>query len=303
MNIEKMFQNFICSQKAVVNFKESTISTYSYHFNAYIKPYFQKNEINANTVRDYTKFLLFKLNEKSVSDVLTLFSSILRQNGMNIEIYKPKFKIPVIQGLSDNEWEDLENYCVTHMDFTTFGILLTLYTGVRPGELCACQKQNLDLSNQFLKILETLHRIKNLDSNAKSKTKIIIDDPKSFKGIRNIPIIDDLIAIALNLYKDVPNNAFLLTGKTDHYMEVRTLENRVKKVFNAVGIDGSPYTLRHAFATRYYYLTDDIKTLAELLGHANIQTTYRYIFTSDEKKRQGVNCLVSLRKKISSSQH
>lgn len=79
-------------------------------------------------------------------------------------------------------------------------------------------------------------------------------------------------------------------------MELRTLENKVNQIYNLIGIEGkNVYTLRHSFATRYYYLTLDIKTLSELLGHADIKTTYRYIYSSSEKKRAGVNCLVSMR--------
>ena len=52
------------------------------------------------------------------------------------------------------------------------------------------------------------------------------------------------------------------------------------------------YTLRHSFATRFYNATNDIKTLSEFLGHADIKTTYRYIYTDDSRKRQGVNSLV-----------
>lgn len=105
--------------------------------------------------------------------------------------------------------------------------------------------------------------------------------------------------IGINLYKNVPANAFLLTGRTDKFIEVRTWENQVKKIFEKVGIDGSPYTLRHAFATRFYNMTGDIKTLAVLLGHASIQTTYRYVFTSDETKRFGINLLVQNRNLLS----
>ena len=145
-----------------------------------------------------------------------------------------------------------------------------------------------------------MQRIKNLDIGATTKTKIIIDSPKSQKSIRSIPVIDDLIGIGINLYKDISSNAFLLTGETDRYIEVRTLENKINEIYAEVGIQNRTlYTLRHSFATNFYYLTNDIKTLAELLGHADIKTTYRYIFTDTEKKRQGVNFLVSNRSHIS----
>ena len=123
---------------------------------------------------------------------------------------------------------------------------------------------------------------------------MIIDAPKSSKAIRNIPLIDDLVMIGNNLYKNIPSHAFLLTGSSDRFMEVRLLETKINGIYDELGIENkNVYPLRHSFATRFYYMTGDIKTLAVLLGHASIQTTYRYIFTSNEQKRQGINSLVS----------
>ena len=301
MQIENLFQNYITSQRATVRLKQTTISTYWRQFESYIKPFFQeKIVIDESVITDFTKLLLFKVSHKTANDVLTLLSSILRYNKIDVEIYKPRFQIPEIESLTNDEWIKLEDYCITHLNVLTYCILLDLYTGIRPGELCASKKENLDLFNREFNVSNTMQRIKNLDIGATTKTKIIIDSPKSQKSIRSIPVIDDLIGIGINLYKDISSNAFLLTGETDRYIEVRTLENKINEIYAEVGIQNRTlYTLRHSFATNFYYLTNDIKTLAELLGHADIKTTYRYIFTNTEKKRQGVNFLVSNRSHIS----
>ena len=296
MQIEKLFQNYITSQRATVRLKQTTISTYWRQFESYIKPFFLTKEIiNEGEITEFTKFLLFKVSRKTANDILTLLTTIFRYNKISVEIYKPRFQVPDIESLTNEEWDKLESYCITHLDFLTYCILLSIYTGSRPGEICACKKKDLNLIECELDITHTLQRIKNLDPNAKSKTKIIIDTPKSAKAIRNIPLIDDLVTIGTNLYKIIPPNAFLLTGN-EKYIEVRRLETKINEIYAFLGIKGKNlYTLRHTFATRFYNATNDIKTLSELLGHASIQTTYRYIFTSDEQKRQGINSLVSNR--------
>lgn len=296
MQIEKLFQNYITSQRATVRLKQTTISTYWRQFESYIKPFFLTKEIiNEGEITEFTKFLLFKVSRKTANDILTLLTTIFRYNKISVEIYKPRFQVPDIESLTNEEWDKLESYCIAHLDFLTYCILLSIYTGSRPGEICACKKKDLNLIECELDITHTLQRIKNLDPNAKSKTKIIIDTPKSAKAIRNIPLIDDLVTIGTNLYKIIPPNAFLLTGN-EKYIEVRRLETKINEIYAFLGIKGKNlYTLRHTFATRFYNATNDIKTLSELLGHASIQTTYRYIFTSDEQKRQGVNSLVSNR--------
>lgn len=297
MQIEAMFIKYITSQKATVRLKQTTISTYYRNFEAHIKHFFEGvRAIDESVITEFTKYLLFRVSRKTANDILTLLSSILRYNKIDIDIYKPRFTVPDVESLTGKEWEQLENYCLSHLEFLTYCILLGMYTGVRPGELCASRVNNLDLIECELDITHTLQRIKNLDDRATTKTKIVIDTPKSSKATRNIPLIDDLVTIGINLYQRVPQNTFLLTGNSDRFMEVRLLETKVNKIYKELGIeDKNVYTLRHSFATRFYNSTNDIKTLADLLGHADIKTTYRYIFTSNEQKRQGVNSLVSNR--------
>ena len=294
MQIEAMFIKYITSQKATVRLKQTTISTYYRNFETHIKNFFEDVQtVDESIITEFTKYLLFRVSRKTANDILTLLSSILRYNKIDIEIYKPRFTIPDIESLAYEEWERLENYCLLHLDFLTYCILVSMYTGTRPGELCASRVKNLNLVECEFDITHTLQRIKNLNVGANQKTKIIIDTPKSQKSVRSIPLINDLATIGINLFKDISMNAFLLTGRTDKFMEVRLLETKVNEIYTKLGIENkNVYTLRHSFATRFYNATNDIKTLSELLGHADIKTTYRYIYTDDSRKRQGVNSLV-----------
>lgn len=294
MQIEAMFIKYITSQKATVRLKQTTISTYYRTFEAHIKNFFEDvNAIDESAITEFTKYLLFNVSRKTANDILTLLLSILRYNKIDIEIYKPRFQIPEIESLTGAEWERLEDYCLSHLNFLTYCVLMGIYTGARPGELCASRVKNLNLIECKFDITHTLQRIKNYEAGATTKTKIIIDTPKSSKSVRSIPLIDDLVAIGVNLYKDVPPNAFLLTGEVDRYVEVRLLETKVNEIYTKLRIENkNVYTLRHSFATRFYNATNDIKTLADLLGHADIKTTYRYIYTDNSRKRQGVNSLV-----------
>lgn len=294
MQIEAMFIKYITSQKATVRLKQTTISTYYRNFEAHIKHFFEDvKTIDESVITDFTKYLLFRVSRKTANDILTLLSSILRYNKIDIEIYKPRFQIPEIESLTSAEWERLEDYCLSHLNFLTYCVLVGIYTGTRPGELCASRVKNLNLIECEFDITHTLQRIKNYEARATTKTKVIIDTPKSSKSVRSIPLINDLVTIGTNLYSDVLPNAFLLTARTDKFIEVRLLETKVNEIYTKLGIENkNVYTLRHSFATRFYNATNDIKTLSELLGHADIKTTYRYIYTSDERKRQGVNSLV-----------
>lgn len=51
------------------------------------------------------------------------------------------------------------------------------------------------------------------------------------------------------------------------------------------------HTLRHSFATLLVDAGVDIRTIAELLGHAKIATTMRYAHVTDKHKRESINLL------------
>jgi integrase len=48
------------------------------------------------------------------------------------------------------------------------------------------------------------------------------------------------------------------------------------------------YDLRHTFATRAVAAGADLPTLSELLGHASIQMTMRYVHPAAEQKRLAI---------------
>ena len=77
----------------------------------------------------------------------------------------------------------------------------------------------------------------------------------------------------------------LLTG-TEDYMELRTMQYRMEKYTRDCGLEGVHFhTLRHTFATSAVEVGFEIKSLSEILGHANTTITLdRYVHASMELK-------------------
>jgi integrase len=95
--------------------------------------------------------------------------------------------------------------------------------------------------------------------------------------------------------RELQNAAKGLSGTvcTNHYglpISSRGLSQQLKALGLKVGIDQSkmhPHAFRHFFAKMYLQKTKDVVGLAELLGHASVDTTRIYLQKSyDEQKRE-----------------
>lgn len=289
-----------------VHIKESTYSRYIHLANAHILPYLGEIPTDRLTTQIIEKHISFLLNEgrldkkgglapKTVSDILALIKGSIDYancSGISINCYLDRLTVKKVQidmrVLSVNEQHKLCEVLMREMNLTKFGVLLCMYTGIRIGEVCALKWESIDFSEGILSIRETLQRIQATDVGACKKTKIVITEPKSKKAIRDIPLPNFVLECAASLKHDP--KAYILTGRSDRYIEPRLLQYTFKKYTKECGLtDVNYHTLRHTFATRCIELGFDVKTLSELLGHASVNITLnRYVHSSMDTKKNNM---------------
>ena len=287
--------------------KPSTATKYANILKIHLLPYFAEKtfaEITRNDIAVFCNHLLtYKydgqktLAPKTAADILSLLKSILEYafqtgscrafdlNGIYIrQPYKP------LRTFSHIEQQKLERHIHENPNPCNLGVLLCLYTGLRLGEICALKWKDIYLEEQYMYIHATMQRLQTKDNYSEKKTGIIISTPKSSCSMRQIPFPDDISRL-LKKYK-CPRESFFLTG-TEQYIEPRTMQNRFKLLLKSCNIrETNFHTLRHTFATRCVELGFDVKSLSEILGHANVNITMnRYVHPSMELKKRNMNKL------------
>lgn len=240
------------------------------------------------------------LSRKTVKDILTVLSLVFKygekiglMNTVKIHFSMPKIEKQEIEIFTADEETVITNFAVSSNDFQKFGVCLALYTGLRIGELCALKWKNIDLDNSLIFVKSTLMRITNTDKKSFQKTKIIVDSPKTVAGKRTIPIPSFLMPKLYELYgENKSSKDFFLTGTTK-FIEPSNYYVKYQKWLHEMNLsEHSFHALRHTFATRCIESGFDVKTLSEVLGHADVNITLnRYVHSSLDLKRSNMEKL------------
>lgn len=90
-----------------------------------------------------------------------------------------------IQTLEQYEEDALDHFLSTHISRRNLGIMLSLYCGLRIGEVYALQWTDVDTKNAVLYVRRTVQRIAN--PSGKTKTKFMLDLPKANRPFEQYP--------------------------------------------------------------------------------------------------------------------
>ena len=142
-------------------------------------------------------------------------------------------------------------------------VLETFYsTGIRISELVGLNREDLDFISGIAKV------------RGKGKKERIV--PIGEAALR---------AISRYLESRKKESAVLFLNKSGNRISTRGVRDIVEKYIHRAGIKQgiSAHTLRHSFATHLLNRGADLRSVQELLGHANLSTTQIYTHLTTER--------------------
>ena len=304
----RLFQREICSRKITVaalieewlrvnvsRLRRSSYQKYEGFLQNHIESYIGNQPVLFLTPLKIHEFSINRLENglspQTVNAILIFLHTCLQYGYRQYRLPVPEISyLPEARkqrrALSLEEQQRLLEYLVKDMDISRLGVLLTLYTGIRLGELCALTWENI--SAGCLHIRQTMQRLK---KDGYPGTEIFVGPPKTGTSLRIVPIPDFLQDIIERFRRN--DSDYFLSTSTQPIVEPRVMHYRVKKYLHAVGIDDvSFHSLRHTFATRCAENNVELKSLSELLGHSSTRITSDiYLHPSLDFKRQCINAL------------
>ena len=199
----------------------SSYAKYETILNKHIKPAFGSlipEDLSDQAVQSFSHKLMYEkgLAPKTVKDILLVLHGILEYAKKNcgsqmqtVEMLYPKETKKAIRVLSMDEQQRFTQYLLCDINLCKLGVLLTLWTGLRVGELCALRRNHVHFSEQLLIVEATAQRVKSEQQGGSAKTEVIIGPAKSTSSIRTIPLTQGILSVCEPLLKEMKNDQYL----------------------------------------------------------------------------------------------
>ena len=255
------------------------------------------------------------LSAKTLRNLRNLFHLALeqaRKNGLiqtNLVegVRLPKEQKREMRVLSREEQRRLMLACRAMPEPASFGVIFTLFTGLRMGEVCGLRWDNVDMERRQFLVCETRNRLPNHDDSIEASTSVCTVSTTKTDHTRRIVYLCDELYQELSRYQEIQ---FSIMGQYPGYnagryvfcqengepYEPRTYQDLFKRCVSRAGIPGANFhSLRHTFATRALEQGMDPVTLSKLLGHANASITLdKYGHSFESQKRAGMELMGAL---------
>lgn len=224
----------------------------------------------------------------------------------NEDVVIPKKRMSVEEIKKDNiaekylehheldDFFDKLNYYGLELDKERFYLLA--FTGMRSGELCALQKQDLDFKNNTIDINKTIY------NEANNMREYELTPPKTVGSIRVIdvekPIMDMLKRLVRKndehkmecrtLMDDYHDKDFVFQRKNGYPYSPAYLLKRMNRIVDRTEIEkkATPHIFRHTHISMMAEAGIDLPTIMKRVGHEDVDTTMKIYTHVTEKMKK-----------------
>lgn len=277
MDNVKSFLNYL---KVYKNYSELTIKNYYNdltEFSIYIKK--DLTRVKKEDIKSYLKYLFDKDNSnRTVSrkiSTLKSFYKYLKENdviksspALSIKYPKADKKLPNF--VPYNELESMINATKKDTFYERDDLIIELMyaTGVRVSELVNIKLDDIDFETNSIRILGKGSYMRTVYFGEYARDAIF----KYMNGLR-IKLLNG------------KESEYLFLNKNGNNITTRGIQKIIDKIVSETEVKTkvSPHTLRHTFATHLLDNGCDLRSVQELLGHKNINTTEVYTHVTSER--------------------
>ncbi len=158
-------------------------------------------------------------------------------------------------------------------------LLLELSTGLRRGEICALQWDDLNFKTGALRVERQVHRVKG---------ELVISQPKTKASNRSV-ILPRPVLNVLKEYRETASSRWIFPSplNEDAPRDPAAVRKRLQTVLERAECKKIRFhDLRHTFSTVSLEHGMDVKTLSTIIGHVSSSTTLNiYAHVTDEMRR------------------
>lgn len=223
------------------------------------------NEVTKGTVLEYKKYLIDNYAPASVNSILSSLNSFFGFNEWvdckvkTLKIQRQLF-VSSNKELTKTEYKQLLNAALSQHNKRLYMLMQTICaTGIRVSEL------------KYITVEAVKSGVATI--NCKGKMRVVMMTKDLCKQL-NAYIKEQKI-----------KSGSVFVSKNGRPLDRSNIWSDMKKLCETAGVSKEkvfPHNLRHLFARTYYSLEKDIVRLADILGHANVNTTRIYTMESGE---------------------
>ena len=290
--LTKLLTEYLADLKSDSRYAERTVEAYRRDLSPWVEFLAARHVELPTAAKNDPLFLRLYLRERSESKVsnrsLARFLSALsgfqkfltRKSGCREFVFKlptMKYSAPIPDFVPQSEIGRLFEHTRPVSDnkryfyWRDYLMIALLYaTGIRREELANIKLSDIDQPCGTITVTGKGNKVRVVpigDSTA--------SDLKTYLSLREIYIANK-----------TPPSTKLFLNRNGQGLSVRSIDRLVKKFASIGGMDITPHTLRHSFATHLLENGADLMLIKEILGHSSLSTTQKYTHITAESMKK-----------------